>query len=62
MKALGADAESKQAFEAFLLNFGKYEPEIERYFDQFIMGLIFSVQICRIEPTTPVFDNEAAAR
>ncbi len=62
LKALGADAESKEALEKFLSDFGKYEIEIERYFDQFIMGLIYSVQICRIEKNAPVFDNEAAAR
>ncbi len=62
LKALGADEESKEAFEQFLIDFGKHEIEIERYFDQFIMGLIYSVQICRIEKNAPVFDNEAAAR
>ena len=34
LKALGADAEAVKAYDAFLDSFGRYEVEIERYFDQ----------------------------
>ena len=33
LKALGADVEAKRAYDAFLDSFGRYEVEIERYFD-----------------------------
>ncbi|MBR6735446.1 MAG: hypothetical protein IKL92_01080 [Oscillospiraceae bacterium] len=36
LKALGADVEAKKLYLEFLDNFGKYEIEIERYFDQYM--------------------------
>ena len=36
LKALGADVEANQVYQDFLISFGKYEVEIERYFDQFM--------------------------
>ena len=36
LKALGADVEAKRAYDAFLDSFGRYEVEIERYFDQYM--------------------------
>ena len=34
LKAYGADAEAIKAYKDFLMSFGKYEVEIETYFDQ----------------------------
>ena len=36
LKALGADVEAKKLYLEFLDSFGKYEVEIERYFDQYM--------------------------
>jgi hypothetical protein len=36
LKALGADVEANRAYREFLNSFGRYETEIERYFDQFM--------------------------
>ena len=36
LKALGADVEAKKLYLNFLDSFGKYEVEIERYFDQYM--------------------------
>ena len=38
LKASGLNEESKASFNNFLLNFGKYELELERYFDQYMMS------------------------
>jgi hypothetical protein len=38
LKAVGADAEAYKAYEAFLRDFGRYEVEMERYYDQFNAG------------------------
>ena len=38
LKAVGADAEAAAAFEELLVEFGKYEFEIERYYDQYMMA------------------------
>ena len=44
LKCLGAGVEAKEEFEKFLAEFGKHEVEIERYFDQYMMGYIFSLR------------------
>jgi hypothetical protein len=36
IKCLGKDAEAKAEFEAFIDDFGKYEVEIERYYDHYL--------------------------
>ena len=36
LKALGADVEARKTYADFLDSFGKYEVEIERYFDQYM--------------------------
>ena len=36
LKCMGADAEATEAFWSFFTEFGKYEQEIERYYDQFM--------------------------
>ena len=41
LKALGADVEATEAFRNFLEDFGKYEVEIERYYDQHMFGMGF---------------------
>ena len=42
-KARGNDAHAKEMLDAFLAEFGKYEFEIERYFDQGLAGGAFKV-------------------
>lgn len=37
IKCLGKDAEAKAALEAFLQDFGRYELEMERYYDHYLM-------------------------
>ena len=44
LKALGGDRESHRAFWSFVESFGKYEIEMERYFD-FGMAIML---LCRI--------------
>ncbi|MBR2884725.1 MAG: DUF4838 domain-containing protein [Clostridia bacterium] len=39
LKAVGADLEASEAFMAFCEEFGKYEIEIERYYDQYMMAM-----------------------
>ena len=36
LKCMGADAEANEAFWSFFTKFGKYEQEIERYYDQYM--------------------------
>ena len=36
LKCMGADAEANEQFWSFFTKFGKYEQEIERYYDQFM--------------------------
>ena len=36
LKCMGADAEANEAFWSFFAKFGKYEQEIERYYDQYM--------------------------
>ena len=37
LRAMGADVEAKESFLEFVKSFGKYEVEIERYYDQALM-------------------------
>jgi len=53
LKAVGADAEATNAFNELCDEFGKYEIEIERYYDQHMMG----ASIRRIFASTTVFSN-----
>ena len=41
LKALGANAEASEEFRKVLDDFGKYEVEIERYYDQHMFGMGF---------------------
>ena len=57
-KCYGAGAEAKEAFEAFLADFGKYEVEIERYFDQYMMGYGYEVRIFgKMESAVPTVEG-----
>jgi len=38
LKSVGADIEASDAFIELCREFGKYEVEIERYYDQHMMG------------------------
>ena len=49
LKCLGAHKEAKEEFVKFYTEFGKYEIEIERYFDHFIMALVFEAHIFKLE-------------
>nr|MBQ4318189.1 hypothetical protein [Clostridia bacterium] len=53
LKAVGADAEASNAFNELLNEFGKYEVEIERYYDQYMMGA--SIRAIFAAPTS--FEN-----
>ena len=41
LKALGANVEATEEFRKVLDDFGKYEVEIERYYDQHMFGMGF---------------------
>ena len=45
MKCFGAGEEAKKAFDKFLAEFGKYEKEIETYYDQYMMAMCFNVSL-----------------
>jgi hypothetical protein len=49
LKCLGADAEAVSKYAAFLNEFGKYEIEIERYYDQSLYAMTYGlyIDICR---------------
>jgi hypothetical protein len=61
LKSLGANEEAKEEFEKFYTDFGKYEIEIERYFDHFIMALVFVAHIFKIKKKTVKEDEGPAA-
>ena len=50
LKAAGKDQEAVDAFNAFLQSFGRYEVEIERYFDQMMFHASMSRLI--VNPST----------
>ncbi|MBR4873845.1 MAG: DUF4838 domain-containing protein, partial [Clostridia bacterium] len=45
IKCFGAGEEAKKAFDKFLAEFGKYEKEIETYYDQYMMAMCFNVSL-----------------
>ena len=45
MKCFGAGEEAKKAFDKFLAEFGKYEKELETYYDQYMMAMCFNVSL-----------------
>jgi hypothetical protein len=49
LKCLGADAEAVVRYASFLNEFGKYEIEIERYYDQSLYAMTYGlyIDICR---------------
>ena len=49
LKCLGAGKEAKELYKKFLLDFGKYEFELERYFDICIFGKAMEWRILRKE-------------
>ena len=54
LKAYGAGEEAARAFNAFLDDFGKYELEIERYYDQAMSAkALYGRMIRKGEPTVP---------
>ena len=61
MKCMGAGVEAKEEYEKFLATIGKREVEIETYFDQYMMGYIFSLGFNKLENTTAFGENEFAA-
>ena len=57
-KCYGAGAEAKEAFDAFLADFGKYEVGIERYFDQHMMGYGYTATIFgKMESAVPTVEG-----
>ena len=49
VKAFGAGKEAKEMLQKFLVDFGKYEIEMERYFDICILGKAFDYRILKKE-------------
>ena len=41
LKCMGGDAEAAEAYTQFLIDFGKYEIELDRYFDQALYSQTF---------------------
>ena len=60
LKCFGAGEEAKEAFEAFLADFGRYEAEIGTCFDQYMMALAFSGSFYKMENKIHK-ENDAAA-
>ena len=56
MKCFGAGEEAKKAFDKFLAEFGKYEKEIETYYDQYMMAMCFNVSLKSKERS--IVDND----
>ena len=61
IKCFGAGEEAKKAYYDFLADFGKYEKEIETYYDQYMMGYSFSISFNNMEKNISVNENEFAA-
>ena len=61
IKCFGAGEEAKKAYYDFLADFGKYEKEIETYYDQYMMGYTFSISFNNMEKSLPVSETEFAA-
>jgi hypothetical protein len=54
LKAYGLGEEAARSFKAFLDDFGKYEIEIERYYDQAQMGqALYGRMLRKGEPPVP---------
>ena len=49
IKCFGAGEEAKKAYYKFLEDFGKYEKEIETYYDQYMMGYCFAQSMNKME-------------
>jgi hypothetical protein len=61
IKCMGAGVEAKEEFEKFLFEFCKHEVEIETYYDQYMMGYIFSLYFNKLENMNITTENEFAA-
>ncbi len=61
LKCIGDGAQAKAAFGRFLADFGKYETEIETYYDQYLMGHAFNRYFDRMETVPVNMDHEVAA-
>lgn len=61
LKCIGAGVEAKAAYERFLADFGKYETEIETYYDQYLMGYTFGLTFNRMEAMPVSNEHEFAA-
>ena len=61
MKCFGAGEEAKKAFDKFLAEFGKYEKEIETYYDQYMMAMCFNVSLRSKERSIVENDMSIAA-
>ena len=52
-KCYGAGKEAKEAFEAFLADFGRHEVEIETYYDQYLAGYAFDSKVFKKKEEFP---------
>ena len=61
LKCFGAGEQAREEFNKFLSEFGRHEAEIERYYDQYMMGMIFAPAFDKMEGAMPSDGNSYAA-